>query len=935
MNDFVVGQRWLSETETELGLGIIQNSDYRLVTVYFPGVEEERVYAKKNAPLARVHYKEGDDIELAEGGCFNVHAVEEINGLFFYRICVDQASQQFTAIPETQLSHVLKLKRAQDRLFSSQIDSPRWFELRHAALQARQAVQSRKVSGLTGARVDLIPHQLHIAHEVAQRFAPRVLLADEVGLGKTIEAGLIVHQQLVTGRAERVLIIVPRSLTHQWFVEMYRRFNLHFSIFDQERIDEGGAVETDNPFASQQLILCSQDFLLSKQAQAMLDVSWDLVVVDEAHHLDWQVEGASAEYLMVEAIAQRARGLLLLTATPEQLGVEGHFARLRLLDPERFSSLEHFIEQQQQYKALANLVLALDEGKPLSSQHQNLLQQYLDESEIQHKSAPELKQALLECYGTGRVLFRNTRKHIQGFPKRKVFPYVLKQQDRAFVEQDLLNRLYPESAFENDEWCQSDPRVEWLVDFCREHAHEKILLICALKNTAMDLELYLRYRKGLKTAVFHEDMDLISRDRAAAYFADFEDGAQILVCSEIGSEGRNFQFSSNLVLFDLPLIPDLLEQRIGRLDRIGQKKDIHLHVPLVEQSAQSLLFDWYHQGINAFEQTNPAGEAIYHHCEALLLDALSEPENIALKKALIDETQRITKMVRENLEQGRDYLLELASYDDAKAKALVALIAEEQTHSPHDFLEQVFDRFGVQSEEHSAHCSILHPSDHMYIGEFPYLPEDGLTITYDRHIALGREDMAFMSWEHPMTTAAIDLVLSEEKGKACVAVLKNKAIKPGTLLLECLFTCEVIAPKALQAHRFLPTTLFRVLLDVQGRDLSRSVSHQNVSKQVHKLPKNIGKQVLASEEKNVVKMMAMAEKIALNHAQDLKQTALTNMRDLLMSEQERLQLLQKRNAAIRGEEIEFLKQRQALLQGYIQEAACQLDSIRVMVTNNE
>ena len=89
-------------------------------------------------------------------------------------------------------------------------------------------------------------------------------------------------------------------------------------------------------------------------------------------------------------------------------------------------------------------------------------------------------------------------------------------------------------------------------------------------------------------------------DKAAHYFAQNEDGAQVLICSEIGSEGRNFQFAHQLVLFDLPLIPDLLEQRIGRLDRIGQQRDIQIHVPYFSDSAQQVLFDWYHQGLNAF-----------------------------------------------------------------------------------------------------------------------------------------------------------------------------------------------------------------------------------------------------------------------------------------------------------------------------------------------
>jgi len=941
MNEFVIGQRWLSETETDLGLGIIQESDYRLVTIFFPGAEEERVYAKDNAPLSRVHHKVGDEIELVDGQRYIIDDVEEVNDLLFYRICIDQKQQEYTAVPETQLNHILRLQHAQDRLFSRQIDSPRWFELRYAALSALQDLESRQVNGLTGARVDLIPHQLYIAHEVAQRYAPRVLLADEVGLGKTIEAGLIIHQQLITHLAQRVLIVVPKSLTHQWFVEMYRRFNLHFSIFDQARISESGDEGTDNPFASQQLILCSQDFLLTEQAQDLLGVDWDLVVVDEAHHLDWHENTVNREYQMVESLALKAKGLLLLTATPEQLGVDGHFARLRLLDPERFSSLDDFITQQNQFDVLAKLVEQLDSLNPqdcyesLEPKLSKAIQSYLSEEELQTKPVDKIIEALLECYGTGRVLFRNTRKNVKGFSSRCVNAYPLPDPLANKGEQDLLNRLYPESSSETDAWCQHDIRVNWLLDFCKTHVNEKVLLICALKNTAMDLELFLRYRKGFKTAVFHEDMDLVSRDRAAAYFADHEDGAQILVCSEIGSEGRNFQFASNLVLFDLPLIPDLLEQRIGRLDRIGQKNAIQIHVPFVENSAQALLFDWYHQGINAFEQTNPAGETIYGHCEVELLDALSDPANSEQKTALIDKTASLTAELKQNLEQGRDRLLERASYNDVQAKALVETIDHEQQHSPKLFLEKVFDRFGVNTEEHSEHCHILRPSEHMMDGDFPHLPEDGLTVTYDRKIALSREDMSFLSWEHPMSTAAIDLSLSQEMGKACVSVLKNKAVKPGTLLIECLFKFETVAPKSLQASRYLPTSLIRVLLDTQGRDLSNKVGHQNLSKQIHKLQKGIGKKIIASEEAHIRELINQAENIASLQGEKSKQTALDKMHTLLDTELERMHLLQKRNAGIRSEEIDYLTERKQQLHSFISEANCQLDALRIMVTSND
>lgn len=118
--------------------------------------------------------------------------------------------------------------------------------------------------------------------------------------------------------------------------------------------------------------------------------------------------------------------------------------------------------------------------------------------------------------------------------------------------------------------------------YLTSHRSQKVLVICAKATTALQLEQVLREREGIRAAVFHEGMSIIERDRAAARFAEEDTGAQVLLCSEIGSEGRNFQFASNLVMFDLPFNPDLLEQRIGRLDRIGRAHDIQIHVPYLK-----------------------------------------------------------------------------------------------------------------------------------------------------------------------------------------------------------------------------------------------------------------------------------------------------------------------------------------------------------------
>ncbi len=376
MEEFIPGQRWISNTELQLGLGCIIDSDHRTVSINFAASDETRTDAKQNAPLSRIIYTQGDSIQSINGESIEVISIEEIDGLISYT-GINQHSETQTLL-ENQLEHSIQFNRPAERLFSGQVDKNHWFDLRYQTLQQLHKLTNSKLSGLTGCRTSLIPHQLYIAHEVANRHAPRVLLADEVGLGKTIEAGLIIHHQLLNERAQRVLIIVPESLIHQWLVEMLRRFNLMFSIFDNKRCqamkleDDLSESHNENPFLSEQLVLCSLDFLSSNKDyyQQALAGEWDLMVVDEAHHLKWTPQQSSHEYQLVEQLIQQVKGVLLLTATPEQLGVASHFSRLRLLDPDRFTNLEAFINEENNYQSIAQLMDTL-----LSDNEFNNLQQ--------------------------------------------------------------------------------------------------------------------------------------------------------------------------------------------------------------------------------------------------------------------------------------------------------------------------------------------------------------------------------------------------------------------------------------------------------------------------------------------------------------------------------------------------------------------------------
>ena len=476
--------------------------------------------------------------------------------------------------------------------------------------------------------------------------------------------------------------------------------------------------------------------------------------------------------------------------------------------------------------------------------------------------------------------------------------------------------------------------MNWLENFFKQHRHDKVLVICASKHTATDLHAHCNYKLGMNVAMFHEDMDLIERDRAAAFFADDFDGAQALICSEIGSEGRNFQFAHHLVLLDLPLNPDLLEQRIGRLDRIGQTEDIQIHVPYFEQHAQEVLFRWYHDGMNAFEHTNPAGHDIYLRSRDALEPLLTgDPEYTAIE-ALVDDTRTITSELHTLLETGRDRLLELSSFDGERAETLITDLIAADDDSPLPFMQRIFDRYGVEQEDHSDTAIILKPGPHMR-DAFPALPEEGVTMTDNRATALARDDMQFLTWEHPMVTGSLEMMLTEHRGKAAVSLLKNPKIKAGTLLIEAIYTVDAIAPKQLQADRFLPTTVIRHLLDGNGKNISQAISHDGLSQQCHKMDKPLSRKIVGSQKPLLEKLLKADEANASQEAESIIAAAQEKMRAEQAHELARLKALQAKNPAVRHEEVEALEAQTHALEKCLNEARCQLEAVRIIVSGGD
>lgn len=966
---FTLGQRWISDTESELGLGTVVAIDTRMVTVLFPATGENRLYAKNDSPITRVMFNPGDTITSHEGWQMEVSGVNSDNGLMTYIGTRLDSGETNVVMREVMLDSKLVFSKPQDRLFAGQLDRMDRFALRFRARKYQSEQYHLSTSGLRGMRTSLIPHQLHIAHDVGRRHAPRVLLADEVGLGKTIEAGMIIHQQLLAGRAERVLIIVPETLQHQWLVEMLRRFNLHFALFDDDRYAQA-QLDSDNAFDTEQLVICSLDFVRrnKQRLEKLADAAWDLMIVDEAHHLAWEEGQPSREYQVIEQLAEQIPGVLLLTATPEQLGMESHFARLRLLDPSRFHDFTAFVEEQQHFRPIADAVASLLADNAISEQQMTMLNALVGEQDIapllqaangENENKLAARQALISMlmdrHGTSRVLFRNTRNGVKGFPQRELhqirLPLPTQYQTaikvsgimsaRKSADERARDMLYPEQIYQEFEgdsgtWWNFDPRVEWLMGFLTSHRQHKVLVICAKANTALQLEQVLREREGIRAAVFHEGLSIIERDRAAAWFASEEEGAQVLLCSEIGSEGRNFQFASQMVMFDLPANPDLLEQRIGRLDRIGQENDIQIHVPYLEKTAQAVLIRWYHEGLDAFEHTCPTGRAIYDRAHDRLTGWLAAPENTEGLDEFIRECRQQHEELKSQLEQGRDRLLELNSNGGEKALALAEQIATQDNNIELvNFALNLFDIVGINQEDCSDNLIILTPGDHMLVPDFPGLPEDGCTITFDRSQALSREDAQYVTWEHPIIRNGLDLILSGDTGSCALSLLKNKALPVGTLLVEQIYVVEAQAPKQLQLTRFLPPTPVRMLVDRKGTNLAEKVEFESFNRQLNAVNRHTGSKLINAVQQDVHAILQLTEDQAAAEARKLIEAASQQASDKLSAELSRLEALRAVNPNIRQDEIDALKSNREQVLAALSEASWRLDALRLIVVTHQ
>lgn len=873
MNEFVQGQRWVVDSEPELGLGTVLSTEGRQVKIYFEQAESERTYAIGQAPLTRIHYSVDDEIKTADGNVATVLNVLHQNGLYFYEVDDDRI------VPETALSSEIQLNQPFMRLMTGQLDKPRWFHFKRELSAAMTKLWQSRLNGLLGIRASLIPHQLYVAWSACEHQNVRVLLADEVGLGKTIEAGLILSRLIKQERIERAVIAVPSALQVQWLIELIRRFSLPAELYKGE----------DHDFESGQIHIVPHD-IFGRDRAVIQQAEFDLIIVDEAHHLTPE----SDEFTCLSELSSFVKHLILLTATPEQLGLESHFARLHLLDAAKFPNFDDFVAQEKRYSQLNQDIKDLPESR------QRIIDNY------QLALSPDeddntLISQLLDSHGVGRVVFRNVRSATQGFPVRRAIPEELSE----------------------DSW---EAKYEWLAQWLKQNKNDKALVICHDLQHVNECEDYLWKKHGFDAAVFHEQQDLIERDRAAAYFADEEEGARILICSEIGSEGRNFQFCSHLVCLDLPEHPDLLEQRIGRLDRIGQKNDVQIHIPYASQSSTHTQFIWFHEILACIEQQNPAASAIHDQYWPQLHGSL---ENTTL----VENAKEALTTLREEIQQGRDALLEMNSCRQPKANQLREDIQAFEIETPLALVETASELLQFYFEETQTSVFSIIPSDKMLVPSLPGIPPEGTEITFDREIANKREDLKFVGWDSALIYGLWDLLHYSELGSAAVAMLPSKQLPAGHCLLEACFDLIIQSDVSANCRPYLSTINIRSLaLDISDKDLTEALPEAALQNAIQDVKRHLGREIILSKKDEIPAWFKKCESFAEVQKQAVVSDAIENAKQYFSQEIKRLEVLNQRNKQNDTHEIEQLEDMHKRITAALSEQ-CQLHlaAVRLIV----
>jgi superfamily II DNA or RNA helicase len=732
--------------------------------------------------------------------------------------------------------------------------------LRREAFRLLDAYRNDPAAALSNSRVEPKPHQVSVLIRALEKPQARLILADEVGLGKTIEAGLVLKELRARGVLRRVLILTPASLITQWVWELRSKFNEPFVMHDTSYIRSlEQKYPESNPWAREPNVIASfQSARLD--AERVADAEWDLVIFDEAHHArrHWD-EGEprpTKAYELMQALRDRVGGMLLLTATPMQLHEFELYSLVELVDPGLFRDYADFQGSHAEVSRVNGLVSWLRLGHGTDNERGELAA-YLTGAD----APPEIAQTdVSDLEGRQRVirwlearhrlsqaLVRNRKAEVGGFTKRvaRRIPVEPTQVERE-LEADVLayiqrqyrtmdgansaiglvlvtfrkllasstralagalerraQRLALPQEFETEDMTDDADAADELrrllsvaakdaaaeaaelralaararqiedtklieleramLEHFREHPDEKVLIFTQFLGT---LEMIrARLARHFSVAVFHGGLTREEKDRA---YLGFKQRSQMLVSSEAGGEGRNFQFCHILVNYDLPWNPMKIEQRIGRLDRVGQKTNVLIYNFAVRDTLDEQILDVLDKRIRVFTESVGALDPILGDVEARLSEIFLQDVETARREIARYELDLETRvrLAKQRDQQLQDLIMDAQSFRRDEVAQLLEQKPLATYRDLETFVRRALARYpqAVIAEPSAGVLGIQVP-DALRMRARQQRRQalaDYYRGTFDYRIALEDETLEFFAFGHPLVDNLIAVSTADD-----------------------------------------------------------------------------------------------------------------------------------------------------------------------------
>ena len=863
-------------TGGDLGVIVDLPNDGRQVRVRLDS-GQEHVFAVPNDVLQRVEFREGAHVQTrSDGAAGMVTGRTELAGRVIYDLTLPDGSVR--SVPEDSLRPA-RVTDPRAFLRTGEARSPFNMNLRIAATRLLFQHQFDDFSSLSNSRVEIKPHQVGVLHRVAGAYPHRFLLADEVGLGKTIEAGLVIKELKARGVAERVLVLAPSGIVSQWQFELKSKFSEVFAVYNKATISYLQNKHPDeNVWTLENNVICSSTFAAwdDRRREDIALADWDLVVIDEAHHARRTWEGRSRYsdtllYRLASRLADPERstsdGLLLLTATPMQLHPFELYSLIELLDPALFADYEEFQAHAESLAGLNRLVdevrrwPALGEAEQLESEE--AIRRWLPDEGPRLTSAlasaeerDRLSEDLLQFHRLSEVMVRNRKSVVGGFMPRTaktwtvdpseqemaaydaVTEYVrsglqrsrdIKNNALGFLmatlqkmnasssetlgkslvrrierlEEGLLSKQAPAldddedasdlSEEEIDDVLAIDARVAILEELANLRRLVGLLDAIEIDSKAQtlldgldglrggdptvkvlvftqfrDTQAYLARILGSSWPIhlFHGQLKPEEKDAAVAAFRDHP-GPRLLISTEAGGEGRNLQFCHTMVNYDLPWNPMRIEQRIGRLDRIGQRHAVTIINLAVAGTVEERVLEVLERRIQVFVETVGGLDPILGKVEAdlrHLIFLIDGEERLEAYEADLE-----TRVQRARVAETRlgDLIMDTRSFRQDEVQRILERRGPLDAKAIETFARKALRQMGVQVQPVPESVGVwdLTFSERFAI-EFPKIAKDGRTrrVTFDPAVALDMESVDFLAFGHELIDGLVTRVRSADFG---------------------------------------------------------------------------------------------------------------------------------------------------------------------------